>query len=275
LRRASWARWPPGTGGTGWGIIRNVLADKAFFSFTEVPRREDHRAYNEWHQLDHRPENLRLPGVQWGERWVHSPDCAPAAAEPDERLAALHYVNMYWFASPVDDATREWSALAERTLQQGRRADVHLATRLLMGFFRPIRGDVNRRVRVSEDVLPFRPNRGVHVHVAEVVDPRAPAAERHFERWDREHLPAVLRCDGVAGAWLFADDSTFATALDLTRSPSPSSIRITLAYLDGDPVEAGAAITDLTQAAADPAVARTLFSGPLRAITPWEWDWFG
>lgn len=24
---------------------------------------EDHRRYNQWHQLDHRPENLALPGV--------------------------------------------------------------------------------------------------------------------------------------------------------------------------------------------------------------------
>jgi hypothetical protein len=250
-----------------------MLADKAFFSFTEVPDRAHHRAYNEWHQLDHRPENLRLPGVVWGERWVHSPDCVRAAAEPDGRLAALHYVNMYWFASPVDEATRAWSVLAERTFQQGRRADVHIAKRLLLGFFRPVRGYVNDRVRVSEDVLPFRPNRGVHVHVTEVAEPREAAAERHFEWWDRVHVPALLGCDGVAGAWVFADDSTFTTALDLTGSASPTSVRITLAYLDGDPVEAGAAITALT-AAVDQSVERTLFSGPLRAITPWEWDWF-
>jgi hypothetical protein len=254
-------------------MIRSVLADKAFFSFTEVPNPVDHRAYNEWHQLDHRPENLRLPGVVWGERWVHAPDCAAVSTPPAEPFTGLHYVNMYWFRSPVDAATAEWSALAERTLQQGRRADVHLAVRLSMGFYRPVKGYVNGRVRVGEDVLPFRPNRGVHVTVTEVAEPRAPEAERLFEWYDRTYMPAVLGCDGVAGAWLFADESTFATALDLTGEPSPPSRRIVLAYLDGDPVRTAAELSALPRDRAEP-VERTLFSGPLRAITPWEWDWF-
>ena len=56
-----------------------MLARKAFFSFTGINDPAKHRDYNEWHQLDHRPENLALPGVVWGERWVHSPDCAAVA----------------------------------------------------------------------------------------------------------------------------------------------------------------------------------------------------
>jgi hypothetical protein len=250
-----------------------MLADSTFFSFTEVPNVADHRAYNEWHQLDHRPENLRLPGVSWGERWVRDPACIAASVAPDSTFANLHYVNMYWFASPTDVATADWHALAERTLQQGRRADVHLAKRLLMGFFRPIRGYVNHRVRVNEDVLPFRPNRGIHVTLTEIAEPRAPAAERLFEWYDREHIPAMVERDCVAGAWLFASASTFQTALDLSGEPAPPSMRIILAYLDGDPLPVQEELAALPRPD-DPSIERTLFSGPLRAILPWQWDWF-
>ena len=43
-----------------------------FFSFAALddPGPDHHRRYNEWHQLDHRPENLALPGVAWGDRWA-------------------------------------------------------------------------------------------------------------------------------------------------------------------------------------------------------------
>ena len=40
-----------------------------FFSFTEVTDPAEHRAYNEWHQLDHLPEQFPLPGVVYGQRW--------------------------------------------------------------------------------------------------------------------------------------------------------------------------------------------------------------
>lgn len=250
-----------------------MFAPRTFFSFTEVPDPGLHRAYNEWHQLEHRPENLRLPGVVWGERWVHSPDCAALATVPDATFANLHYVNMYWFREPVADTTAEWSALAERSFHWGGRDDIHIAKRLSMAFFRPIRGYVNPRVRVDADVLPFRPNRGVHVMVTRVDEPRSRAAEKLFGWYDRDHVPALLGCDGVAGVWTFASDDTFAGALDLTGAAAPPSVRIVLTYLDGDPVGVSRSLAAL-DGPPDPSVETLLFRGPLRAITPWQWDWF-
>jgi hypothetical protein len=251
---------------------RVMLASKTFFSFTEVPEPGDHRAYNEWHQLDHRPENLRLPGVLWGERWVRSPDCAAATSAAEPPLRDLHYVNMYWFDEPVAATTAAWSALAERTFHEGRRADIHLANRLLMGFYRPIKGEAHRRIRVAADVLPFRPNRGVHVTVTQIESPRTPDAERWFAWHDTEHVPAVVAIDGVAGAWTFASESTFETALDLAGGGSPASTRVLLTYVDGDPLAVASAIDSLPTP--DSGIATTVFRGPLRAITPWQWDWF-
>ena len=34
-----------------------------FFSFTEVTDPAEHRSYNEWHQLDHLPEQFPLAGI--------------------------------------------------------------------------------------------------------------------------------------------------------------------------------------------------------------------
>ena len=68
-----------------------MLAPHGFFSFTSVPDPAQHRAYNEWHQLDHRPENIVLDGVQHGERWVRTPAAAVAAAA-DSLRASTSYV---------------------------------------------------------------------------------------------------------------------------------------------------------------------------------------
>ena len=51
-----------------------------FFSFTEVTDPKEHRAYNEWHQLDHLPEQFPLRGIAFGQRWVSTPACAAARA---------------------------------------------------------------------------------------------------------------------------------------------------------------------------------------------------
>ena len=46
-----------------------------FFSFTEITDETAHRGYNAWHQLDHLPQQLPLPGIAHGQRWVSTPAC--------------------------------------------------------------------------------------------------------------------------------------------------------------------------------------------------------
>lgn len=265
-----------------------MLAEKAFFSFATVTDPSKHRAYNEWHQLDHRPENLALDGVRYGERWVLSPDCAEVADLRHPELAGTHYVNSYWFREPASASIAEWQGLAERSFQWGRRPDVAWTSRPLMGFFSTVRGVASRRVLVSADALPFRPNRGVHLTVSQVGDAHGPDAERSFAWHDRIWVPELLDCPGVAGVWTFSSDST---TLDPSWRAVPGSttfdaagsdrghLRITLAFLDEDPVDVAQAIAvrsdRLGRAARGPGGAETtLLSAPLRAIAPWEWDWF-
>jgi hypothetical protein len=247
-----------------------MFAERAFFSFTSIPDPANHRAYNEWHQLDHRPENLALPGVVGGERWVSSPACAAASSCAPE-LAGLHYVNMYWFAPPAATSVAAWEELAERSFQWGRRDDVHLAERLLMEHVRPVDGWVAPGVRLSPAALAFRPNRGIVLTVTRFAEPRSAAAERRYRWWQDEHVPAQLARDGVVGCWTFAAESNFAVHADLAGgSPAPST-RFAVFYVDGDPVEAAAefdAVDDM------PDVESVVFQGPLLSILPWQWDWF-
>ena len=267
-----------------------MLAEKAFFSLTTVTDPANHVAYNRWHQLDHRPENLVLDGVRYGERWVLSPDCAALSHGTEPELVGTHYVNNYWFREPALVSIAEWQRLAERSFQWGRRPESEWATRPLMGFFSTVKGYASPRVQVSADALPFRPNRGVHVTMSRLREPHSAATARLFAWYDEVRIPDLLECHGVAGVWTFSSEST---TLDPSWEPVPGSttfnasgsdqgsIRVTVAFLDEDPLDVWSAMEIQARSLSSAGRTRetsdlesTLFAAPLRAITPWEWDWF-
>ena len=204
-----------------------------FLSFTNIPDRARHGDYNAWHQLDHRPENLALDAVHAGERWVRCPACARAAAAPAVLLDGLHYLNAYWFAEPAERSVREWQALAERSLDQGRRPDLQWARRLLMGFFEQVQLDVSPRLPLAPAALPLRPNRGVYAVVEEVPDPRSAAAEARFRHEREWRLPRLLATPGVAGVAVL---SSLSTTLD--PAPEGAEASRTLLLSPGGPARA-------------------------------------
>jgi hypothetical protein len=267
-----------------------MLGPHAFFSFTAVVDASSHRAYNEWHQLDHRPENLALPGVAWGERWVRTPTCA-AASTVDPRLSPTHYVNVYFFRPPVAASVAEWHALAERSFQWGRRQDVTLCTRPLMGFFDVVKGYVRPDAMISVEALPFRPTRGVVVRVIEHAEPHAPTVERLHHADDQRLVPGMLATDGVAGVYVFSSvsttiDESFVAAAGARTfragdapTAAPGSVRIQLVYCDDDAqvvlgrlraLDDRLAMTEQRAAAG----ATVIFESALQVIEPWAWDWF-
>lgn len=219
-----------------------MMPAAAFLSFATVESGR-HQEYNAWHQLDHRPENLALEGVMAGERWVRTPECAAAYPVADPILAGTHYVNSYWFRAPVAEAFASWQSLAERSFQEGRRPDVRLATRPMMGTFTPTTACVSPGALVSPPAMLHRPVRGVILSIHRLTQPRDP----HTEHWlgtreramrDRVALP------GVAGAWSLSSLSTTIdpgwqpTAGSMTFDPSPQAAgvhRAELTFLDEDP----------------------------------------
>jgi hypothetical protein len=205
-----------------------------FFSFTEVTDPSEHRSYNEWHQLDHMPEQFPLPGVVYGQRWVSTPACRAGRTASEPLLDPIHYVTLYLLADPVEETLREFRQLGKDLYAAGRfhqHRHAHLS-----GPFERRAAAAAERVLISAEAVPYRPHHGIHV----VVRDGEPAD-------DVEELCAK---PGVAGAWSFSDD---------TRS-------VTVAWLDDDPLAVAPHLPS-----SEPGV---VFAGPFETITPWQWDWF-
>jgi hypothetical protein len=181
-----------------------------FFSFTEVTQPSAHRAYNEWHRLDHMPEQFSLDGVLFGQRWVCTPDCREARVAVSPLLEPCHYMTLYLMRDA--GVIPAFFDLALRL----RQADRFFAGRRahLSGPFEVRDRWVSPRVKVSAAAVPHRPARGIYVVVGPPVDGAAMVAHQ-----------------GVAGAWSFTSATT-ATAAGAT---DPSPVRhITVAFIDGD-----------------------------------------
>lgn len=251
-----------------------------FFSFVALDGggEDEHRRYNEWHQLDHRPENLALPGVAWGDRWGRTAQCrAVSRAEPEHQ--GTDYVAMYWFRAPVRESVRAWEQLGVDSFQWGRGPTIPGVRRTVLAFFRPVKGYSAASSLVSPGVIPYRPNRGVHLTMTRFTDPLGARTHEHHRWEDRVLVPALLDIDGVAGAWTFALDRHQDNVLGLRTVEAvdpPGGLRIRLVYVDGDPVDTAARIDDCSARLADrmpgEMSAEVVIETPLRTIVPWQ-DW--
>ena len=254
-----------------------MFAPVVHFSLTTLNDPARHRAYNGWRQLDYDPELLVQPGVAGGASWVRSPDCAKGSAfGTDSPAAGFHYARLFWLRAPEAASARAFADFSERAFQMGRRPDRAWSSEPLSGFFVPLKGYVNPRVLVAADALPFRPTTGVHLTISRMLRHDV-AAEAAFRWHDQVRIPQLLECAGVAGAWTFATRDLFKPARDIAAP----ALRLQIVYLDADPL---AFIDDLARRDAErrgnaqmpPSidVEEPVFSGPLRSIIPWRWDWF-
>ena len=253
-----------------------------FFSFVSIPGAgpEEHRVYNKWHQLDHRPENLALPGVAWGDRWQRTAELREQSVASPEH-AETDYVAMYWFREPVDQAVAAWDRLGADSFQWGRGPLLPGVRRTLLAFFRPVKGYAAASALVSPEVIPYRPNRGLHLILTRYAEPFGAAAHEAFAWEDRVLIPQLLELDGVAGAWTFTFDHHQrhgSLPLATGSSDTPGSLRIRLMYLDQEVGATVARIRQRTAALASglaPEVAQAgeiQLEAPLRTIIPWQ-DW--
>jgi hypothetical protein len=237
-----------------------------FFSFTEITDPGEHRAYNEWHQLDHMPEQYPLDGLAFGQRWVSTPACTQARVANDAPLDATHYMTLYLMTDPVDRTLREFFDLGGQLRALGR---FHRHRRShLSGPLRVLETAAAPRVLVSADAVPYRPNRGVYVVVEE---PRDRAALDEYTRWLHvEHHETLLGVPGVAGLW------TFSTSTAFREHPwDAGDRRITVMWLDDDPLVVAPKLNDADAARrAHDNTSHVTLSGALESIVPWQWDWF-
>lgn len=248
-----------------------------FFSFVTIDDAgpAEHRQYNQWHQLDHRPENLALPGVAWGDRWARPADYR-AASRSVPQHEATDYVAMYWFNEPLEQSLREWHELGSDSFQWGRGPLLPGVRRTLLSFFRPVKGYASASALVSPEVLPYRPNRGLHLTLTRYAEPHAPGTHDSFAWEDRTLMPALLDLPGVAGAWTFVFDhhqNHGGLPLATGDDDAPGSLRVRLLYLDDEPLATTERVRARTaELLPADAAGETVFDSPLRTIIPWQ-DW--
>jgi hypothetical protein len=206
-----------------------------FFSFTEITDPGAHRAYNEWHQLDHLPEQFTIDGISFGQRWVRSPRCTAAQVATGPLLDPFHYMTLYLLRDAA--VVREFMELGRRLHQVGR--FFHERRAVVSGPFDIVGRWVSPRLPVSAGSIPWRPSQGVYA----VVGPAADGA-------------ALAATEGVAGAWQFTDERAGRT--------------VTVAFVEGDLIgvagELGAQVAALGQAVE--------WAGPLERVDAYQWDWF-
>ena len=247
-----------------------------FFSFTEITDPGQHHAYNEWHQLDHMPEQFPLRGIAYGERWVHTPACRRARFVCEPPFDPIHYVTLYLLTEPLAETLDEFYALGAELSAAGRfhrHRHSHFG-----GPFRFIKAWAAPRTRISPEAVPYRPNRGVFVVVNEPVEPVNPERVDEYVEWlDRVHYPDMLEIDGVAGIWSFATHE----AIEGGFAQAPEAKRVSVYYLDEEPLDVVARMNErapqLREAGRLPDFSKTmkrLFAGPFEKVTPWKWNWF-
>ena len=170
-----------------------------FFSFTEITDPGAHVAYDAWHRLDHMPEQFSIDGITFGQRWARTPRCRSSESTPSGVLEHFDYMTLYLLRdrTVIPPFMRLAAELrAEDRFFADRRA-------VLSGPFDVVGRWAATRVRISADVVPYRPSNGLFT----VVGAELEGAE-------------LVELDGVAGVWQFSDASAGRT--------------ITLAWIDGD-----------------------------------------
>jgi len=239
-----------------------------FFSFTEITDPTAHREYNEWHQLDHMPEQFPMRGTAYGQRWVSTPECRAARLVDGELLAPAHYMTLYLFTDPVDETLQEFMDLGQQLRALGRFFDRRRAC--MSGPLQWLDGHAAPRVLIAPEALPYRPNRGVFVFVEEPnPDAGVGDLDAWVRRWHEETVDEWVAVPGVVGCW------SFATAPRLRNAGwSTGNRRITVTYLDDDPLTVAGKLGPLLEARWQGAPVTPVHAGPYETVVPYQWDWF-
>jgi hypothetical protein len=227
-----------------------------------------HRDENELFQLYHQPELRSLAGIAWVDRFVNAPDCARLATH--DAACAPDYAAICWLRGEAHAGARALTEHFERAAQLGLHSR-GWAEPVFDGFFVPLKGYVRKEALLSAEALPFRPNAGAYLLLSEFFRHHDAAAEDVFRWYDQTRIPELLDCTGAAGAWTFGAREFYSPTRDLTKPTQ----RLTIVYLNSDPLTFANDVAARSKALRDTTVVeRLLFSGPLRAIVPWQWDWF-
>jgi hypothetical protein len=219
----------------------------AFVSFSGREPGGRDADYIEWHSLDHRPEQHRLPGLRQSLRIVSTPACRAARAASEGMFENVDHVMTYLFTDA--DEIPGFNVLG-RALDEAGRMPLRLPS---IGYMTAdFAGKVAApRAVAGADVLPWRPSTGVYLIVEE--GHASPAA--------------LAEVPGVAGVWWHHG----------RQNPAPYAgdslgRQIAWCYLDADPVETAGRLRDHMRERWASGAVKGLLAAPFHVITPFEWD---
>jgi len=228
--------------GTGTSDVR-----LAFISMSGREPEGRDAEYIEWHSLDHRPEQHRLPGLRQSLRVVSTPACRAARAASVDHYDAVDHVMTYLFNDP--DQIPGFNDLGG-ALAVGGRMPLRLPT--VEFLTADLAGKVAAPAAVAgADVIPWRPSTGVYLVVE---NGQAPAEE-------------LADVPGVAGVWWYHG----AVAPDPYGTDARGR-QITYCYLDDDPVATGERLGEAMRSRWASADVDGLLAAPFQTIVPFEWD---
>ncbi|MCY3635569.1 MAG: hypothetical protein OXH23_08195 [bacterium] len=210
--------------------------------------------YLEWHTLDHRAEQHRLPGLRGSLRFVSTPECRSARAAADPRYEATDHVMVYLFADQSHmDA---FYGLGEELFKAGR---MQLRLPAVEGDLYLLRGKAAApRAVAGADVLPWRPARGLYLLI-ELGAARA------------DHLVEI---DGITGVWWAATDSEEIESrgwFGSLTSAAEGMKQVSLCFTDGDPIDVAKRMEPVLKERWADGSAKPLLAAPFHTVVPYEW----
>ncbi len=228
------------------GVLATGPASIRFAFFSLSARDPDGRdaEYLEWHSMDHRPEQYRLPELRCTLRLVSTPECRKARAASVERFDAVDHVMNYQFTgaqsmpgfndlgAALDVAGRMQHRLPSVGYLTGDRAGKIAAPRAVAG----------------EDVIPWRPAKGVWLM---------------FERGHASPA-SLIDLPGVAGVWWYKGSEE-------GYGGNSAGLQITCCYLDEDPVECAGPLGEAMQARWASGEVEGLLAAPFYVVVPFDW----
>ncbi|MYM64175.1 hypothetical protein GSF27_12420 [Pseudomaricurvus sp. HS19] len=217
-----------------------------FISMAEKHPEGADAEYLRWHSLDHRTEQMRLQSIRSTLRVVSTPACRDARAAQSEQLRDTDHVMIYFFRSV--DGLDEFNALSDGLRDAGR--SPFILNPLERGVYNVSERAAAPRAKAGCDVLPWLPVQGVYLLI---------------EQGEAVANDDLLAVDGVAGTWsATAQSHPFATASE--------GQRITLCFLDDDPLRVAEKITPVLQRRWQTSAAIPQLAAPFYTVIPWQWD---
>ena len=212
------------------------------------------RSYLEWHQLDHMPEQYQLLGLHHGQRWLSSRACLTSRPIALGAWAEVEHMVLYLMGDPVERTLDDFMQLGS-DLRDAGRYPVALPS-VFAGAGALVSAAAAPAALVTPEVVPWRPNRGVVLVVAEAGGGGGDGAP-------------VLSVDGVAGVWRFETSSRHRR---WRMGSDEGDYEWTVVYLDTDPARAAGDVCEAVLTGRSGGAAGILLAAPFEALTPWVWQ---